>query len=64
MKYMTSPVQDRGSSLDLGLFAGRISTRGAIASLLLLGMLVASLPALALDMKGALTLGGKASSGR
>ena len=63
MKYISSPVQDRGSSLDLGLFAGRISTRGAIASLLLLGMAVASLPTLALDMEGSLTLGGKAIPG-
>ena len=48
--------------MNLCSLLGGVSIRGGIAALLL-GTLVTSLPALALDMKGALTLGGKAVPG-
>ena len=62
MKSINSPIQYRVSSSNLCSLLGDVSIRGGIAALLL-GTLVTSLPALALDMKGALTLGGKAVPG-
>lgn len=62
MKYKITSIQYRIRFLNLGMLSAHISIRGAITSLLL-GMAVTSLPALALDMEGALTLGGKAIPG-
>jgi len=62
MKYKITSIQYRIRFLNLGMLSAHISIRGAITSLLL-GIAVTSLPALALDMEGALTLGGKAIPG-
>ena len=62
MQSVNFPTQYRTRPVYLRSILQRVSVNGGIAALLL-GMLVTSLPALALDMEGTLTLGGEGVPG-
>ena len=62
MQSINCPTQYRTRPVYLRSLLQRVSVSGGIAALLL-GMLVTSLPAVALDMEGTLTLGGEAVPG-
>ena len=62
MQSINCPTQYRTRPVYLRSLLQRVSVNGGIAALLL-GMLVTSLPARALDMEGTLTLGGEAVPG-
>ena len=62
MQSVNCPTQYRTRPVYLRSLLQRVSVSGGIAALLL-AMLVTSLPALALDMEGTLTLGGEAVPG-
>ena len=62
MQSINCPTQYRTRPVYLRSLLQRVSVSGGIAALLL-GMLVTSLPARALDMEGTLTLGGEAVPG-